>query len=105
MFDIKAGDTSPALLYSLVPVTTSLLGASVEFRMRRAGGPTVVQAPAVIVSTSPPVVRYDWQPGDTAAAGLCQAEFVVTYADGSVGTFPNLEFIPVSVNDSVRPLP
>jgi uncharacterized protein YfaS (alpha-2-macroglobulin family) len=35
------------------------------------------------------VVRYSWGTDDTDEAGRYRAEFEVTYADGSVETFPN----------------
>jgi hypothetical protein len=43
-------------------------------------------------------VRYAWNTGETDAPGLYEAQFVVTYSDSTVETFPNAQFITVSVN-------
>ena len=82
-FTIKRGDTIP-LRYALLPASVNLAGASVVFNMRG----VLDRAPARIVTASPPVVEYIWQPGDTARPGLRPAEFEVTYPDGIVETFP-----------------
>ena len=100
-FDIKRGDTGPALRYALSPADVNIAGASVQFQMRKWGGDTVLDVAASIVTTSPPVVRHDWAAGQTDEMGLHQAEFRVTYADGSIETFPNKGFIAVSINEDV----
>lgn len=97
-FTIKRGDTSPALRYPLSPATVDLSGASVSFSMAAEAGPPILyRAPAEVVTTTPPVVQYAWQAGDTDRAGMFDAEFVVTFADGRVETFPNSGFIPVTI--------
>lgn len=100
-FNIKRGDTSPAIRFGLLPSDLTLTGASVRFQMRPIGGQTVIDEPASIVTPSPPVVQYDWQSGDTDITGSYQAEFRVEYSDGAIETFPNLRFITVNVNDDV----
>lgn len=104
-FFIKRGDTSPGIQFALLPESVSLVLADVQFQMRkRGGGPTVIDAPAIVTSEEPPVVAYEWQPADTATTGWYEAEFRVTYFDGSVETFPNAAFINVFVNDDVADL-
>lgn len=104
-FTIKRGDTSPAIRYAISPATITLAGASVRFQMRRSGGATLIDAPASIVSASPPVVEYEWFAGDTSEEGEFEAEFRVVYSDGSVETFPNEGFIPVLISPDVEDLP
>ena len=53
----------------------------------------------------PAVVEHAWQPGDTDTPGRFEAEFCVTYMDGTVETFPNLGFIEVFVTEDVPGLP
>lgn len=103
-FIIKRGDTSPALRFALLPESVVLTDATVRFQMQRAGGGTVVDAAAAIVSTEPPVVEYAWSAGDTAEAGRFEAEFRVEYADGTIETFPNAGFIPVLIGKDVASL-
>ncbi len=91
-FTLKRGDTAPALRYALLPETVDLTGASVVFVLD--GGERL---PARIITANPPVVQYDWQPGDTDRAGVRRAEFEVTYPDGAIETWPNAGYLLVSV--------
>lgn len=104
VFEIKRNDTSPAILFSLDPAV-NLVGAAVVFSMRpRGGGATVIDRAAASVhgdASVSSVVRYDWAVGDTADAGSYEAEFEVTYLDGSVETFPNRGFISVQVWEDI----
>ena len=100
-FDIKRGDTSPSIRFSLLPNDFSLFGSQVHFQMRPIRGETSIDRPAEIISALPPVVQYDWQEGDTDIKGLFQAEFRIEYSDGTIETFPNRSFITVSVNEDV----
>lgn len=105
-FVIKRGDTSPALRFELRPGSVSLTGASVRFQMRARGGPTVIDRPAEIQSLfEPAIVAHLWVPGEADTPGRFEAEFRVTYLDGTVETFPNLGFIEVFVTDDVPGLP
>jgi hypothetical protein len=90
-FTIKRGDTSPALRFALLPDRVSLAGAVVRFQMRARGGATVIDQPAEILSLfEPAIVAHIWAPGETETPGRFEAEFRVTYLDGTVETFPNL---------------
>jgi hypothetical protein len=100
-FNIKRGDTSPSIRFSLIPDDMTLAGATVRFQMRPIRGETVIDEPAQIITDSPPVVQYNWQAGDTDTAGTFEAEFRVDYTDGSIETFPNRGFITVSINVDV----
>lgn len=100
-FFIKQNDTSPAILATLLdgdeqPINLTL--ANVRFHLRRAGTKTpLVDAEATIVTPLEGIVRYDWQPSDTAASGVLEAEFEVTYNDLTVETFPNTGYITVEI--------
>ena len=100
-FIIKRADTSPALRYELKPSNITLAAASVQFQMRVKGGDTVIDASADIVDPSPPVVEYKWQDGDTDVEGCYEAEFRVTYLDGTRETFPNRGFIQVQIGEDI----
>jgi hypothetical protein len=103
-FYIKRNDTSPAIRYALDPATVDLTGATVRFQMRARNGAMVLDAAAAIVTaTGTPTVQYGWQPLDTAAAGLFEAEFRVLYGNGTVETFPNQGFIVIRISEDVRP--
>ena len=101
-FVIKRGDTSPALRFELLPRSVSLAGASLRFQMRLRGGVTVIDRTAQIISAfEPAVAAHHWLPGETNTPGRYEAEFRVTYLDGTVETFPNLGFIEVFVTEDV----
>ena len=105
-FVIKRGDTSPALRFSLLPESVSLAGALVRFQMRAKGCATVIDRPAQIETVfAPAVVAHLWAPGETDTPSRYEAEFRVTYLDGTVETFPNLGFIEVFVTEDVPGLP
>jgi len=95
-FTIKRGDTAPALRFALLPETVDLTGSSVVFIMEG-----LDRLPAQIISTLPPVVQYDWQPGDTESAGLRRAEFEVAYPDGRIETFPNSGYLLVQISEDL----
>lgn len=101
-FVIKRGDTSPAIRFAMKPVTNDIGGSLVQFQMRGRDGTLLVDQPATIVSGLPPVVQYNWTAPDTETAGVFDAEFRVTYADGGIETFPNSGFIPVRIGEDVR---
>lgn len=102
IFQIKRGDTSPVLRFALEPTTQSIAGASVRFQMRSKALALMVDEPATIVSELPGVVEYAWREIDTETAGVFDAEFKVTYADGGIETFPNTTFIFVRIMEDVR---
>lgn len=86
IFYIKRNDTSPSVEATLSakgsPV--DLTGATVYFHMSDGLGGL-----GTIVDPSTGKVRYDWQAGDTATAGVYYSEWEVVYADGKKETFPN----------------
>lgn len=103
VFVIKRGDTSPSLRY-LLPDAVSLAGAQVRFQMRKIDSDTVLDVPADIENVfEPAIVAHLWASGQTDAPGRFEAEFRVTYMDGTVETFPNRGFITVIIPEDVPP--
>jgi len=56
---------------------------------------------AIIANASEGEVKYEWADGDTDQTGKFEAEFEVTYSDGSVETFPNTSNLIVKVVDEI----
>lgn len=100
IFNIGEGDTSPGLDFAITPTSIILTGASAVFRWRAVGATTwTYEEPAIIlIPTGTPTLRYAWQAGDTDTPGYFEAQFVVTYLDTTVETFPNSEVINLNVN-------
>lgn len=104
-FYVKQNDTSPSMLSTLNDASATavdLTGASVRFHMRQIGSTQVtVDEAATVVTAASGEIRYDWDTADTATTGSYQAEFEVTYADGSIETFPNDGYIRVEITDDI----
>lgn len=111
-FVLRSGDTSPSIQRQMTdddgrPI--DLTQASVRFIMTPQYDSTpVIDAAATVVSDSAAgiaptdgVVRYDWGPTDTAAAGPYRAEFEVTFPTGRVETFPSATTLWIRVRDDL----
>lgn len=109
-FYIKSGDTSPDLVTTLLDAdgaAVNLTGATVRFLMRPRGETELtVDGTAVIDDDETSgIVSYQWAEadplydivGDTTTAGDYDAEFEVTFADGSVQTFPNSRYLRIKI--------
>lgn len=100
-FTIKRNDTSPVIQTTLTdPLGNAidLTGATVRFHMKKYRASVAkIDQPVTIVDEDAGVVRYQWQSGDTDTVGSYQAEFEVSFIDGTVETFPNADFIQIDV--------
>ena len=107
-FYIKQGDTGPALVATLkdadgTPVSLAGISA-VRFHMSKLDGTAVLNQLATAdpnQMTNPGKVTYDWQDGDTDAAGMFVAEFEVDFGGGLVETFPNDSDLQIVVTREV----
>ena len=100
-FNIKQNNTSPSLQAILKEgsgTVINLTGASVRINMKAVGGTGLkVNSAMTIVNATGGIIQYDWQSGDTDTVGSYALEFEVTYADGSLETFPNSKNLSVTV--------
>jgi hypothetical protein len=92
-YRIKSGDTKP-LDATLREGGTSgpaipLVGATVRFRMRAVLGGPLLGGVCTLTDASAGKVRYVWQAGDLNVPGSYNAEFEITFGDGSIRTVPN----------------
>lgn len=97
-FYIKQNDTRPSLYAQLLQdgSVINLTGCEVKLAIR--GLP---KRNVVITDAATGNVRYDWVPEDTANAGIYEAEFEVTFANGDVQTFPNNGYLTIVVMEEV----
>ena len=104
-FYIKQNDTVPSLRAALENGSgdaVDLTNATCNFHMRAIGSTTVVvDGVAQIVNEATGIVQYNWIADDTDTIGSYQAEFEVTYPDGTIETFPNNGYIRVEITDDI----
>lgn len=98
-FTIKRGDTSPSLRRTLEDFAgaVNLVGASVNFKMVDSEFAVVVSRSAVVEDGAGGVVVFEWQAADTSTPGVFFGEFEVTYADNTRETFPNADYVKITV--------
>lgn len=105
-FFIKQNDTRPAIRATLkdadeLPV--DLTAATVEFHMRvYPAGTTKISAGSVVVlDAAKGDVEYRWVAADTDTADTFEAEYEVTFSDGTIQTFPNDTHAIVEITDDI----
>jgi len=104
-FYIKQNDTAPIILVTLKDgndAVVDLTAATAMFKMRAVGQTTVkTSASAIIHNADAGQVRYEWAASDTDTIGSYEAEFQITFVDGKVETFPNSDFIRITITDDI----
>lgn len=103
-FYIKEGDSAPKLEVTavdedneVVPLTAAL---SVAFWLLDPGGtPKIDGATADIDDAANGIMSYSWQSdgSDTEDPGDYDAEFEVSWSDGTKTTFPNFRYLRVKI--------
>ena len=91
---MKQGDTGPALtatLYNPDSSVANLTGATVKLNVRpfRGGTALIDHGTVTLLDAANGRVSYTWQVADTANSGTFYVEWEVTYASGTVTTYPN----------------
>ena len=104
-FYIKRNDTSPAfrvILKDADDVAVNITGnLGVRFHMFTRNGTAVVDAAVTVNDAVAGDVQYNWIGADTVTGGLYNAEFEVTYSDGTIETFPNRGYEKVLIDDDL----
>lgn len=105
-FTIKQNDTSPALQCTLQDdqgIAIDISGSSARFHLvNYETGVVKIDSAGSIVSAVDGQVKYEWITGDTDTVGIYQAEWEVTYSDGSIETFPNNQNIIINIFDDLN---
>lgn len=105
IFYTKQNDTRAvtAILKDADGTAVDITGSSVVFNMRLEGSDTakVSRGAATIVSAAAGSVKYTFSGTDTDTIGSYDAEFEVTYGDGTVETFPSRGYFKVKIEDDI----
>jgi hypothetical protein len=111
-FNIKKGDTLPALKTQLIDRTClgskipfSLTGVTgVTFTMKNECGDIKIMANnAEVVSYSGGVIQYNWNFEDTNDIGVFYGEFQLFFADGNRMSVPKIGSIKINIGNGVNP--
>lgn len=101
MFTIKQYNTLPLLEATLLDPNNQpvdLSNATVTFTMRSRDTDTrVIAGDAIVIDELEGKVAYPWSSLDTSFSGAYHGEFVVTYQDGGIESFPNSAYIEINV--------
>lgn len=104
-FSIKRNDLAPSLRGTATdgngaPINLSDITDAV-FLMTLADptatGPTINRQAATIEDAIAGTLRYDWQQGDTATAGIYKGEFELTKSSGQPETIPNDGYLMIEI--------
>jgi hypothetical protein len=100
---IKKDDTRPALQRYLrqtvdgveSPIALTTAG-SILFIMKLSGA-NPVSGLCSVVNAASGAVAYKWATGDTASAGMYDAEFEIAWQDGGYETVPNDGYFSIEI--------
>ena len=98
---IKKDSTSPMLLWKVVPEISGI-GAIGRFLAKDENDVVVIDAPAVIYQENPLILGYVFTLTDTAIARILEAEFKITFADGSIERSPIETNFLINIQDNVK---
>lgn len=112
VFKIKQGDTAPAIEAQLLDPDNEPapleLAQEIEFHFIDSEGDQLIEddlsGNVAIVDESEAIVQYRWQEGDTDYPGQKQSEFIVTFENGDVQSYPNGDYLYVQVIPDVDSL-
>lgn len=101
----KQGDTLPALIVTLMGadgVAQNLpAGTVVKFSMRSSDGVVRANKQACEIVALAGRVKYNWQAGNLAAAGIADCEYEATFTDGTVLTFPTVGSFRIQITPQI----
>lgn len=101
-FEIIQNDLLPALTATLSyadGTAVDLAGAAVNLVLRNPDATNTYLNAACTIAGS--TVTYAWASGDTAIAGEYVGEFVVTFSDTTIQSFPTEGYFPVTITPSL----
>lgn len=105
-FSIRRGDLDPPIRPTLEYSDGSpidLAGvSSVKLLMRRPGTYNTIEKTAEVYDAENGVVQYAWVAGDTDTPGDYEAEWEVTFANGSKFTAPNRTKTHIMIFDDLN---
>ena len=102
MIVLKQHDRRPFFLAVLkgdgLPVDlTQATSARLIATLEGASTPAITGVLTFVVPRSSGQVSYAWQTNDTSTVGSYRAEVEVTWSDGTLQTFPNAGYIPLTI--------
>jgi hypothetical protein len=102
-YELKRNDTAPAITATLTDENgvIVLTGATVRFKLAAAPESGLTFTPinrvCTVTNATKGQVSFAWQAGDTTQAGIYRGEFEVTFAGGSIETYPAGEYLDIII--------
>ena len=91
VFTMRQNDTAPSISATLTDAAGTaidLTSATVKFQMIFRNGEVKIDTTATVDDAAAGEVSYAWVAADTDTAGWFRAYWEVTFADGTIRTFP-----------------
>jgi hypothetical protein len=109
-FTIKQGDTAPALRATLKrgdgAVVDLTAAEKVQFLLEDESENVLVDddlsGNVSLVNAPQGVVQYSWKDGETDSTGQKNGEFIVVFESGKKETFPNRNYIYITIEDRIK---
>lgn len=103
----KKGDTGPPLdmvLYEGAAPADLTTASTIRFLMRDENDAQKINALCTVLGAATAgTVRYAWQAADTDTEKRYRAEVQVTYADGTIVTYPKRGYLTIDVVKDLGP--
>lgn len=96
---LKQGDLYPPLVFDTNADTTG--ASSLVAKLRKVHGTTVITKTLTNTTPSEGILTYDWVAGDTDVPGTYLVEAIVTFADGTIQTFPQRSYLELQIRPRV----
>lgn len=102
---VKQNDTKPDIQVTINDdqgTAVDVSGATIKFFMNDSTGTNKVDGTGSIVVAADGTVKYEWGSTDLDTVGVYDAEFQITFSDGSILTAPSSGYITVVVGDDLK---
>ena len=99
---LKQNDTAPSLVVTMKDADDNVVDLSqasgVVFNITNSADPSIAYSRSAAITDAPNgIVQYDYDAEDSSIVGHYKCEFVVTFNDGRIMTFPNDGYIELIV--------
>ena len=102
---VKQNDTKPDIQVTVNDdqgTAIDVSNATIKFFMNDLTGTNKVDGTGAIVTAASGIIKYVWVTSDLDTVGVYNAEFQITFIDGSILTAPSSGYITIVVGDDLK---